>query len=94
MMALSDAAKALLAALWVSPKFTLRYGMVKSVPSQEADDALSQLASAGLVQRTSEPGGAVVYSLTDAGVSMDRRQSMAFVKSHGSFPLSQPKPTP
>ena len=93
-MALSNAAKAMLAALWMSPKFTLRYAMVESIPSQEAEAALSELVTAGLVQCKSESGGAAVYSLTDSGVSMDRSQSMAFIKKHGSFSLSRPKPTP
>ena len=93
---LSDAAKALLGALWINPRFTLRYAMVESVPSREADAALSEMVNAGILSRTTERGGAVVYAMTEVGAALDRRPKggMEFIRKHGSFPLSQPKPTP
>ena len=92
---LSDTAKALLGALWINPKFTLRYAMVESVPSQKAESALTELVSAGVLSRKTEVGGAVVYAMTKAGAALDRKPKggMAFIKKHGSFPLSQPKPS-
>ena len=94
MEALSDAAKALLGALWMNPKFTLRYAMVGRVPSPEADAALTELVSAGVLARKQEPGGGVVFSMTKAGEVLDRKPKggLAFIRKHGSFPLSVPKP--
>ena len=94
MRELSDPAKALLGCLWVNPKFTLRYAMVESIPSPQAESALSELVEAGMLERSTEKGGAVVYSLGPAGAGVDRRPKggMAFIKRHGSFPLSVPAP--
>ena len=91
---LSNPAKALLGCLWINPKFTLRYAMVESVPSQEAEAALSELVSAGVLARKQEPGGGVVFSMTKAGEVLDRKPKggLAFIRKHGSFPLSVPKP--
>ncbi len=91
MTELSNAAQALLAALWMNPRFTLRYGMVENVPSPQARAALDEMVDAAILARHTEPGGAVVYSLAPAGRAMDRAKSMAFVKEHGSFALSVPK---
>jgi hypothetical protein len=90
MSAISDRAKALLGGLWMIDRFTLRFEMVEARPSDEAALALDELLGAGLLRKTTEPGGAEVYALTPAGMAFDRRCSMAFVKKHGSFPLSQP----
>lgn len=89
MIAISDRAKALLGGLWMFDRFTLRFAMVEARPSDEAALALDELIGAGLLHKTTEPGGAEVYALTPAGMTFDRRCSMAFVKKHGSFSLSQ-----
>lgn len=93
---LSDTAKAFLGSLWVNPRFGLRYAMVENVPSEQAQAALDELYEAGILARKREPGGAITYVLTDRGVSMNRKPKggMAFLKKHGSFPLSVPRPQP
>ncbi len=97
-MPIGNQAHALLASLWMNPKFTLRFGMVESVPSDEAQAALDQLCEAGVLQAKSEPSGAVVYSLTSYGKQWDRRppgetdeDRMDFVREHGRFPMVKPK---
>jgi len=93
---LTNEARALLGSLWVNPKFTLRYAMVESVPSPKAKAALAELVSAGVLNRKDEPTGGIVFSLSDAGVAMDRKPKggMEFLKRHGSFPLSVSRETP
>ena len=92
---LSPHARALLCSQWMIASSTLRYGMVVSVPSPEAEDALGQLTSAGLVARVDEDLGGRVYSLTEAGRAADRRppgdtlaEKLQFIEDHGSFPLA------
>ena len=78
----------------MNPKFTLRYAMVESVPSPEADAALQELVVAGVLDRKEEAGGAVVFALSSAGASIDRKPKggMAFIQKHGRFSLSVPHP--
>ena len=96
MHTLSNPAKALLGCLWINPKFTLRFGMVESVPSPQAEAALSELVAAGILTRAEDHSGGVTFALTDAGGSIDRKPKggMAFIGKYGSFPLSQPRSTP
>ena len=91
---LPNPARALLASLWMNPRFTLRYGMVENIPSPAAEDALSQLVEAGLLTREDQDCGARIYSLSDLGADVDRRppgettmDKIAFIGEHGRFPL-------
>ena len=95
---LPNPARALFASLWMNPRFTLRYGMVENIPSPAAEDALSHLVGAGLIEREDEDSGARVYMLTDLGAAADRRppgantaDKIAFIEEHGRFPLAVKK---
>ena len=92
---LSNPARALLASLWMNPRFTLRYGMVENIPSPAAEDALSQLVKAGLLTKEDQDCGGRIYVLTDLGAETDRRppgettmDKIGFIDAHGRFPLA------
>lgn len=94
---ITDPARALLWSMWMSPKFTLRFGMKESKPSPEAEAALNSLVDGGILIEFREDCGAVTYSLSSDGEKMDRRppgngsaEMMQFINEHGSFPMTVP----
>lgn len=93
---MTDGGRALLGAMWINPKFTLRYRMQKNVPSPEARDALKNLVELGILIKVEYPEGATVYSLSANGKAMNRvpKDGTNFIKKHGSFSLSVKKPRP
>ena len=92
---LPNSSRALLAGQFMNPNSTLRYGMVENVPSPEAEEALGALVDAGLLSRTVERSGAILYALTEEGKNSDRRppgktveEMWDFMEKHGRFRMS------
>ena len=92
---ISQAARALLAGLWMNPKNVLSFGR-EAMPSEEAAAALGELCAAGYLAHDLAPdnGAMEAYTLTEIGRAADRRQAYAFIQAHGDFPLSQPRKEP
>jgi pyridoxal/pyridoxine/pyridoxamine kinase len=92
---LSNEAKAVLLGCFLSASTSIKFHMIKSIPSPQFLRGVGDLISAGLVVKSYE-GTVEVYKLTDAGMNLNRRtlvkgSPLEFMAEHGGFPISVPK---
>jgi len=88
MTELTDIAKAIRTGIFFIPSATLTMHNEHSEMTPEAAAAMKELVDGGFV--AVEPNGKCqTYSLTDDGAKLPR-QSLAWMRKHGTRPLMQP----
>lgn len=89
-MALSSAAKSILAGTFMSDNTKLTIGGEQSRLSSVAREAMTELMCEGLVDREltdDRRACGITYFLTPKGMKKSRAQSMTWMEKHAHFPL-------
>lgn len=93
-LALSEAAQAILAGHWMMGKrSTLTLHNQKSRLSPPAKVAMDELIAAGIISDTKADHGypeSRTYKLTEQGAAMEFRKSLTWMEQHGKFSITEP----